>query len=71
MFLSAQEGVKSMFKGCGANILRGIAGAIVLASYDGLSDAYVKLRNQIREGRGGGGRGGGEGSGGGGESEKE
>lgn len=28
------EGVKSFFKGSGANILRGIAGAGVLASYD-------------------------------------
>ena len=30
----ANEGVKSLFKGAGANILRGIAGAGVLALYD-------------------------------------
>jgi len=30
----AQEGVKSLFKGAGANILRGIAGAGVLSMYD-------------------------------------
>ena len=30
----AQEGVRSLFKGAGANILRGIAGAGVLALYD-------------------------------------
>jgi solute carrier family 25 (mitochondrial adenine nucleotide translocator), member 4/5/6/31 len=30
----SQEGVKSLFKGAGANILRGIAGAGVLSLYD-------------------------------------
>jgi solute carrier family 25 (mitochondrial adenine nucleotide translocator), member 4/5/6/31 len=30
----ANEGVKSLFKGAGANILRGIAGAGVLSLYD-------------------------------------
>jgi solute carrier family 25 (mitochondrial adenine nucleotide translocator), member 4/5/6/31 len=30
----AQEGTKSLFKGAGANILRGIAGAGVLSLYD-------------------------------------
>jgi solute carrier family 25 (adenine nucleotide translocator) protein 4/5/6/31 len=30
----AQEGVKSLFKGAGANILRGVAGAGVLSIYD-------------------------------------
>jgi len=30
----AQEGVKSLFKGAGANILRGVAGAGVLSMYD-------------------------------------
>lgn len=29
-----QEGVKSLFKGAGANILRGVAGAGVLSIYD-------------------------------------
>jgi len=30
----ANEGIKSFFKGAGANILRGVAGAGVLALYD-------------------------------------
>jgi solute carrier family 25 (adenine nucleotide translocator) protein 4/5/6/31 len=30
----AAEGIKSFFKGAGANILRGVAGAGVLALYD-------------------------------------
>ena len=30
----ANEGVKSLFKGAGANILRGVAGAGVLSIYD-------------------------------------
>ena len=32
----ANEGFKSFFKGAGANILRGVAGAGVLALYDKL-----------------------------------
>lgn len=32
----AAEGVKSLFKGCGANILRGVAGAGVISMYDQL-----------------------------------
>lgn len=32
----AKEGVKSLFKGCGANILRGVAGAGVISMYDQL-----------------------------------
>jgi len=32
--IMAQEGVKSLFKGAGANILRGVASAGVLAIYD-------------------------------------
>merc|ERR1711968_11899 len=35
------EGFKSFFKGAGANILRGIAGAGVLAGFDTVTDAYV------------------------------
>ena len=30
----AKEGVRSLFKGAGANILRGVAGAGVLSIYD-------------------------------------
>lgn len=36
------EGVRAYFNGAGANILRGVAGAGVLAGFDTLSDAYVK-----------------------------
>jgi len=36
------EGVKSYFKGAGANILRGVAGAGVLAGFDLVQDFYVK-----------------------------
>lgn len=32
----AKEGAKSLFKGAGANILRGVAGAGVLSLYDKL-----------------------------------
>jgi solute carrier family 25 (adenine nucleotide translocator) protein 4/5/6/31 len=35
------EGMKSYFKGAGANILRGIAGAGVLAGFDTVSETYV------------------------------
>jgi len=37
-----KEGIKSLFKGAGANILRGVAGAGVLAGFDSVTDAYVK-----------------------------
>ena len=35
------EGVKSLFKGAGANILRGIAGAGVLSGYDKLQEIML------------------------------
>lgn len=38
------EGFKSYFKGAGANILRGVAGAGVLAGFDSIVDAYVKFQ---------------------------
>lgn len=37
-----KEGVKSFFKGAGANILRGVAGAGVLAGFSTVSDFYIK-----------------------------
>jgi solute carrier family 25 (adenine nucleotide translocator) protein 4/5/6/31 len=40
----AHEGTKSFFKGAGANILRGIAGAGVLSGFDYLKDFYIKVR---------------------------
>lgn len=39
-----KEGVPSLFKGAGANILRGIAGAGVLAGFDSLKEFYVGWR---------------------------
>merc|ERR1711874_244341 len=40
----AQEGAKSFFKGAGANILRGVAGAGVLAGFDKLKQFYIQQR---------------------------
>jgi solute carrier family 25 (adenine nucleotide translocator) protein 4/5/6/31 len=42
--IMAAEGFSSFFKGAGANILRGIAGAGVLAGFDTVADFYVKQR---------------------------
>jgi Mitochondrial carrier protein len=40
--IMAQEGMRSFFKGAGANILRGVAGAGVLSIYDqGLSVGFL------------------------------
>jgi len=39
------EGVPSFFKGAGANILRGMAGAGVLAGFDKLKAVYISMRN--------------------------
>lgn len=38
------EGFMSLMKGAGANILRGVAGAGVLAGFDKFKDVYVKFR---------------------------
>merc|ERR1712217_653705 len=38
------EGFMSMMKGAGANVLRGVAGAGVLAGFDVVSAAYIKFR---------------------------
>merc|ERR1712025_1011558 len=38
------EGVTSLFKGAGANILRGTAGAGVLSGFDLVKNAYIKMR---------------------------
>jgi len=40
----AKEGWQALFKGAGANILRGMAGAGVLAGFDEIQDAYVAWR---------------------------
>lgn len=42
--IMAKEGVKSFFKGAGANIMRGIAGAGVLAGFDKFKEIYVSWR---------------------------
>jgi len=39
------EGVPSFFKGAGANILRGMAGAGVLAGFDKLNSVYIEMRD--------------------------
>jgi len=38
------EGIKSFFKGAGANVLRGMAGAGVLAGFDKVKGAYIAYR---------------------------
>lgn len=38
------EGVATLFKGAGANILRGVAGAGVLAGFDAFQKLYIKWR---------------------------
>ena len=40
------EGMTSMFKGAGANILRGVAGAGVLAGFDKFKQIYVNMRKR-------------------------
>jgi len=39
------EGVMSLFKGAGANILRGMAGAGVLSGFDKFAELYVEWRD--------------------------
>merc|ERR1712048_245760 len=38
------EGVTSLFKGAGANFLRGIAGALVISGFDKVKDMYIEWR---------------------------
>ncbi len=40
----AREGPSTMFKGAGANVVRGLASAGVLAGYDRFKDMYIKWR---------------------------
>jgi solute carrier family 25 (adenine nucleotide translocator) protein 4/5/6/31 len=40
------EGVTSLFKGAGANVLRGMAGAGVLAGFDQLKKFYIAKKNE-------------------------
>merc|ERR1712166_1356268 len=39
------EGAKSLFKGAGANVMRGMGGAAVLVGCDILKEAYVKFKS--------------------------
>merc|ERR1712002_778369 len=41
------EGFMSMMKGAGANILRGVAGAGVLAGFDKFQELYIKWRTSL------------------------
>jgi solute carrier family 25 (mitochondrial adenine nucleotide translocator), member 4/5/6/31 len=41
--IMAKEGIRSFFKGAGANILRGVAGAGVLSIYD--QGTFVSILN--------------------------
>jgi solute carrier family 25 (mitochondrial adenine nucleotide translocator), member 4/5/6/31 len=38
------EGFSSLFRGAGANILRGIAGAGVLSGFDKIKASYIEYR---------------------------
>jgi solute carrier family 25 (mitochondrial adenine nucleotide translocator), member 4/5/6/31 len=42
------EGFMSMMKGAGANILRGVAGAGVLAGFDKFKELYIKWRLSLQ-----------------------
>jgi len=44
MQIMKNEGVKSFFKGAGANVLRGMAGAGVLAGFDKVKAFYINMR---------------------------
>merc|ERR1711893_336633 len=44
MQIIKNEGFMSMMKGAGANILRGVAGAGVLAGFDSFKAVYIKWR---------------------------
>lgn len=41
-----KEGATALFKGCGANILRGVAGAGVLSGFDRMQTMYINWRNK-------------------------
>jgi len=44
MQILKNEGFMSLMKGAGANVLRGVAGAGVLAGFDVIKGAYIKMR---------------------------
>jgi len=42
----ALEGVSSLYRGAGVNIVRGVAGAIVLSGFDKLKEVYISRQNR-------------------------
>jgi len=44
------EGMKAMYKGAGSNILRGLAGALVLVSFDYAKNYYIEWKYGIKAG---------------------
>jgi solute carrier family 25 (adenine nucleotide translocator) protein 4/5/6/31 len=46
--ITKNEGAKSLFKGAGANILRGMAGAGVLAGVDFIRPWYSQMRTKAQ-----------------------
>merc|ERR1712244_200590 len=44
MQIVKNEGVASLFKGAGANILRGIGGSMVISGFDKVKDMYIEWR---------------------------
>jgi solute carrier family 25 (adenine nucleotide translocator) protein 4/5/6/31 len=47
----ANEGMKAMYKGAGSNILRGLAGALVLVSFDYCKNFYLEWKYPELKGR--------------------
>jgi len=47
----ASEGMKAMYKGAGSNILRGLAGALVLVSFDYCKNFYLEWKYPELKGR--------------------
>ena len=42
-----KEGIMTLYKGWGANILRSLAGGLVLASADIIKDAYISVKMSL------------------------
>lgn len=42
-----QEGVKSLYRGAGVNVIRGVAGAGVLSGFDKFKNLYVGWRLKL------------------------
>jgi len=46
MQIMKTEGFMSMMKGAGANVLRGIAGALVISGADEVKQLYINMRSK-------------------------